>query len=148
MDTSQRVLIKGYFAKGTFKEYFYKGTLRLLLVKLLFPMVLSQRFSFPMIFFKYTFPKPLHKSAFPKALSKRYLSRVSFPQRVLCPNTFPRELFQWDAFLRAFSQDYFSKNILSINLSFALSLELPVFSFFKYLLLCFKTFFLMRKALQ
>jgi len=99
----QGLYCKGYFAKGTFKEHFYKGTLPLLPVKLLFPMVLSRKFSFPLIFFKYTFPKPLYKSTFLKALSKRYLSRVTFPQRVLCPKTFPAVLLQWDALLRLLS---------------------------------------------
>ena len=95
----QRLFSKGIFLKAWFSiGYFPKGSYQ----RLLFPMVLSRKFSFPLIFFKYTFPKPLYKSTFLKALSKRYLSRVTFPQRVLCPKTFPRVLFQ-------FSEGHFPK---------------------------------------
>ena len=99
--TYQRFLCQGYFQRVFLKGYFTSAPC----LKLLFPMVLS----FTLIFFKYTFPKPLYKNTFLKALSKRYLSRVTFPQRVLCPNTFPAVLLQWDTFLRQLSWGPFPK---------------------------------------
>ena len=139
----QRLFSKGIFLKAWFSiGYFPKGSYQ----RLLFPMVLSRKFSFPLIFFKYTFPKPLYKSTFLKALSKRYLSRVTFPQRVLCPKTFPAVLLQWDALLRLlswgpFPKITFPKIFFSSIFLLLLSLELPVFSFFFYIFLMLQNFF-------